>query len=831
MKTINLTISTAVIILLIVMLIAENSFAQTFTRIDTSIVCAAGYTYHGAFGDFNNDGLDDLFICSANHESEPNRHLLFVNEGNWNFRQVKEGPIVESSSLWGSHGANWGDYNNDGELDLFVASFYGSNNLLFANNGDGSFTQVLNGAVVNDGGDSGPAAWIDIENDGYIDLYVSNHGRQENFLYHNNGEGTFTRFTGGELVNFVLYLDQGMSSVDIDNDMDNDIFGYVPFERNYLYLNDGYGNFTPVDSGDIIDNEYEAYLCGWGDYNNDGYLDLFIPTWGMNWVGEYDILYHNNSDGTFTKVTGIAPVNEITGTDEGCWADFDNDGHLDLFTYAQWEAKNFLYKNNGDNTFTKLDIPAFTDDIGGHASLSDMNNDGFMDIFMSRGYGKTEPSENLIYANDGNANNWLIVKLIGTVSNKNAFGAWVKAKVTIGGSPVWQVREIGVSGLAGHTNAHFGFGDATLVDSLVIQWPAGHDTILKDVPVNQILTVTEEIPERYLRASFAVDTTMGRGELTVQFTDLSRFDPANPVNAWSWDFDGDGSEDSNEQNPVFTYYYYGEDVFDVSLSVSNGTDTATITRKEFIQIYPDWEQNLAPRGEATASSIEFIDYIAQNAIDGDLSSRWGSAHSGNIDWLKVEMDNLYTIEKIIIYWETAYATEYEIQTSWDDSNWETVHSEYSSNGSEDIINFSGTCAKYVRVSCLKKVSVYGSTYGYSIYEMEIYPANGNNCPTGIIKHTKFDDKISVYPNPFNELVTFSFVLEKSTDVQLNVHDLLGRKIVNIYNGLLDPGEQLIVWDGINSYGEIVKSGYYIYNLTVSDKSDNLKLYGKLLIAD
>ncbi|UCH13932.1 MAG: VCBS repeat-containing protein, partial [Bacteroidales bacterium] len=417
----------------------------TFTRIDTSVICTAGgYTLDGAFGDFNNDGLDDLLILSANHEPEPNFHMLFVNEGNWNFRQIMEDPVVESSTLQGSHGANWGDYDNDGDLDLFVASFYNSNNLLFTNNGDGSFTQVLNGSIVNDGGDSGPATWIDIENDGYIDLYVSNHSKQNNFLYHNNGDGTFTRFTSGQLVNFSLFLDQGMSSVDIDNDRDNDIFGYAPLERNYLYLNDGYGNFSLVDRGVITDNDYEAFTCGWGDYDNNGCLDLFTGTYNVNpsyeLVGEYDILYHNNGDGTFTVVTGIEPVSEIIGTDEGCWADFDNDGYLDLFTYAIWGANNKLYKNNGDGTFTKLDIPAFTDDTSGRASLADMNNDGFIDIFISRGYMKYGPTENLIYANNGNSNSWLTVKLIGMVSNKDAFGARVKAKATIGGSQVWQVR-------------------------------------------------------------------------------------------------------------------------------------------------------------------------------------------------------------------------------------------------------------------------------------------------------------------------------------------------------------------------------------------------------
>ena len=121
MKTKYLTKSTAIFILLVAMLIAENSFTQTFTQIDTSIVCTSGgYSLRGSFGDFNNDGLDDLIIVSASVNPDPNSHLLFVNEGDWNFRQITEGDIVEYSSSYGSDGANWGDYDNDGNLDLFV---------------------------------------------------------------------------------------------------------------------------------------------------------------------------------------------------------------------------------------------------------------------------------------------------------------------------------------------------------------------------------------------------------------------------------------------------------------------------------------------------------------------------------------------------------------------------------------------------------------------------------------------------------------------------------------------------------------------------------------
>jgi enediyne biosynthesis protein E4 len=829
MKTKIQTKSAVIVIFLIAILITGNSSAQTFTRIDTSIVCTfGGYSYAGFFGDCNNDGLDDLIILSASTTPEPNIHRLFINEGNWNFTQISDGAIAEYSSSYGSYGAYWGDYDNDDDLDLFLANFFNNNNAFFENNGDGSFTRVTEGVIVSDGGDSGPATWIDIENDGYLDVYVCNQQQQKNFLYHNNGDGTFTRFTGGEQVNHIFNEDVLTGIVDIDNDRDDDIFGSGILESNYLYVNDGNGNFTLVESGDIIENGNITFLCAWGDYDNDGYLDVFIPTWGENYSTEYDILCHNNGDGTFTKITGIVPVNEKTGTDIGCWADFDNDGYLDLFTSVNWEAKNFLYRNNGNGTFTKQNVEAFTNDMGGWASVSDMNNDGFMDILIPRGHHDTPPNVNTIYANNGNTNSWLTVKLKGTVSNKNGIGAWVKAKATINGNPVWQVREIGVSGLAGHTNAHFGFGNATLIDSLIVQWPTGHDTILVDLAINTILTITEEMPEGYLRASYSVDTTMGRGELTVHFKDLSRFDPASPITSWSWDFNSDGTKDSDEQNPTHIYTSPLGEVYNVSLVVSNGTNNDTIVRKDLIRLYPLKAENLAQWGKATASSEESPTRKAQNTIDGEILSRWGS-NATDFEWLKVEMDSVYKVGKIIIHWEAAYGSGYKILVSTDNAHWDTVYCENAGNGSEDILLFTGIDAKYIKLEGSER----GTQWGYSIYELEIYRSDGNEYPetcnnTGLADNSIAGFNIVTYPNPFNESVNFSFTLQKPEYVLVEVKDLVGRKIATIYSGQLLQGQQVISWNRTDKNGLKTLPGFYVYTMWIGA---NVKSTGKLIVTD
>jgi hypothetical protein len=192
---------------------------------------------------------------------------------------------------------------------------------------DTSFTRITTGAIVNDGGRSFGSSWGDYDNDGDLDLFVANE-LQNNFLYQNNGDGTFIKITSGAIVN-----DGGRSVSsswgDYDNDGDLDLFvaNYLASENNFLYQNNGDGTFTKITTGAIVTDGGRSYGSIWGDYDNDGDLDLFVT----NYWGDNNFLYQNNGDGSFTKITSGAIVNDGGYSYGSSWGDYDNDGDLDLF--------------------------------------------------------------------------------------------------------------------------------------------------------------------------------------------------------------------------------------------------------------------------------------------------------------------------------------------------------------------------------------------------------------------------------------------------------------------------------------------------------------------
>ena len=451
-----------------------------FTTITTGdIVNDGGWSLGSIWGDYDNDSDLDLFV--ANYFNQNN--FLYSNNGDGTFIKITTGAIVNDGGR--SSGSSWGDYDNNGDLDLFVANY--DENFLYSNNGGGTFTKIDTGVIVTDVGTSPGGSWGDYDNDGYLDLFVANYGN--NFLYWNNGNGTFTKITTGAIVN-----DGGFSSGSSWGDYDND--GYLDLfvtnynENNFLYSNNGNGTFTKITTGAIVNDGGRSSGSSWGDYDNDGYLDLFVAN---DYQGQ-NFLYSNNGNGTFTRITTGAIVNDGGFSSGSSWGDYDNDGDLDLFVtnYNYYNQNNFFYSNNGDGTFTKIHNGIVND--GGNSkgsSWGDYDNDGDLDLFVAN----SNNQNNFLYSNNGNSNYWINIKCVGTVSNTSAIGAKVKVKTTIDGTSIWQMREIsGQTGFGSQNslNAEFGLGDATVIDSIKIEWPSGIVQVLTDVEVNQLLTITEE---------------------------------------------------------------------------------------------------------------------------------------------------------------------------------------------------------------------------------------------------------------------------------------------------------------------------------------------------
>ena len=445
-----------------------------FTRITSGPVVEGSTSTILAWGDYNNDGFQDLFVSVRSGTS-----LLYSNNGNGTFSKVITAPVATDSST--CFGACWGDYDNDGFLDLFVSVSTGGSDWLYHNNGQGGFTKLRNGSIVGSGGNGNNCAWADYDNDGHLDLFVANSD-QNDFLFHSNGDGTFTRITTNAIA-LKTGNSQGGSWADYDNDGLPDLFVSRVNEPNLLYHNEGKGRFTVVTNGAIVRDVSIGQGTSWGDYDNDGYLDLFVvnPT-------ARNFLYHNNGDGSFTKITNGPVVTDI-GNGHGCgWADYDNDGFLDLFV-ANRLGVNFLYHNNGNGSFTRVTNSVTTTEAADafSAAWADFNNDGFPDLFIAELTG----FKNQLFRNNGNGNNWLTVECSGRLSNRSAIGAKVRVKTVMDGKAVWQLREISGGGGLGSQNdlrAQFGLGAATNVDVVRIEWPSGIVQELTNVTPKQFLT-------------------------------------------------------------------------------------------------------------------------------------------------------------------------------------------------------------------------------------------------------------------------------------------------------------------------------------------------------
>ncbi len=472
----------SICVAILIVLLYPNLLCQTFTKITTGdIVNDQGQSHGSSWGDYDNDGDLDLFVANFNGEN----NFLYENNDDGTFTKITAGDIVNDSS--GSIGGSWGDFDNDGDLDLFVTNTGIVNNILYENMGDGTFTQITSGVVVNDGGDSFSSSWVDYDNDSDLDLFVTNGSDQNNFLYTNNGDGTFTKNTMVVIAN-----DGGFSLAcvwgDYDNDGDLDLFvANGSDQNNFLYVNNGDGSFTKITTGDIVNEAGYSRSCSWGDYDNDGDLDLFVAN-----LIQDNFLYTNDGDGTFTKITTGEIVNDVSDSHGSSWGDYDNDSDLDLFV-ANFSEDNFLYSNNGDGTFTKITTGEIVNDGGNSRSAiwGDYNKDGYLDMFVANDL----PHNSFLYSNNGNINNWINIKCVGTTSNSNAIGTKLKIKANINGTFIWQLREVsGLTGFASQNsfNVEFGLGNGTIIDSLKIEWPSGIINYYANIMVNQFLTILED---------------------------------------------------------------------------------------------------------------------------------------------------------------------------------------------------------------------------------------------------------------------------------------------------------------------------------------------------
>jgi len=456
----------------------------TFTPItEGAIVEDAGYFNSCAWGDYDNDG--DVDVVVGQRVSGRTAHF-YQNNGDGTFSRITEGIIATDPVA--STGPSWADQDNDGDLDLYVATHDNTANVFYRNDGDGTFTKVMEGDWVNtpDLGDG--AAWGDYDNDGSVDLYVAIDGNR-NLLYHNNGDGTMTPVNTE--ANAIAGDSHGCVWTDFDGDGDVDLF--VSGQDKAQFRNDGDGIFTWITSanGGILGATMDVGFAS-ADYDNDGDLDLLHGTWAPA------RLYLNEGEAGFVRQANIVlPDGGSTRPVGLAWGDYDNDGHQDLFI-SNSEENNLLYHNDGDGSFTLItESPVVSADLdSGGSAWVDYDNDGDLDLFVANGFLSNSEQSCELSRNDGGTNNWIILSLVGIASNRSAIGAKVRAQATIDGKEITQLREI-YGGGNGQSQAdmrvHFGLGDATSVDTLRIEWPSGAVQVLRDVAAKQFLEIEELI--------------------------------------------------------------------------------------------------------------------------------------------------------------------------------------------------------------------------------------------------------------------------------------------------------------------------------------------------
>ncbi len=439
-----------------------------------------------AWGDYDNDGYVDLFVTNY---SSNTANILYHNNGDSTFTKVTTGAIA--TDVASSLAASWGDYDNDGDLDLYVANNIGLENFLYRNDG-GTFTRILNDPIVTDKGYAHGVSWADYDNDGFLDMFVADYfSTRFNQLYHNNGDGTFEKANGAAPT-----LEAGFSVSGIWGDYNSDGLPdlYVcntEGNNNSFYKNTGNGNFLKINVGDFVNDGANSVGASWGDYDNDGDLDLFVANSG----NQNNFLYKNNGDETFTTITTGDIVNDGGHSHGSSWADYDNDGDLDLFVSNNKNQNNFLYSNNGDGTFTSI-TNNITQDAGQSfgAAWADYDNDGDVDLFVAN----HQLNENFIYQNTrGKCQNKACIILVGTNTNSSAIGTKIRLKATIYGEDVWQMRELSSQtggGVGGQNELKtiFGLGDATSVDSIIVEWNSGYRQILTNQTPSGCFTITEE---------------------------------------------------------------------------------------------------------------------------------------------------------------------------------------------------------------------------------------------------------------------------------------------------------------------------------------------------
>ena len=490
--------------------------------------------------DYDNDGYLDIFftngarIPSLAKDSPDFSNRLYHNNHDGTFTDVTDHAGVKGYGY--SVGVAVADFDNDGFPDIYVTGV--NRNTLYHNNGDGTFTDVTERAGVAGIGPNGKklwsvsAAWIDYDNDGRLDLFVSNYldwtfetskvcgppGRrlscsptmykgEQNFLYHNNGDGTFTDVSAATGIAEHIGKGMGVAIADYNGDGWMDIFVANDKERNFLFKNREGKSFEEVGVESFVAfTEDGIPVSSMGvdfrDWNNDGKPSLFVTALGR----ETFPLFRNEGTGSFSVDTYKAGIGfaslKMSGWGNGIY-DFDNDGFKDLFTanshvidnaddpQQHYRQANAVFQNLQDGTFRDVSTQAGPDMQVRAAhrgcAFGDLNNDGKIDVVVSAIGDHAE----LLYNTTTNNNHWILLQTMGVKSNRDGIGTRIKVTGESGLVQYNHVTTAGSFASSSDKRVHFGLGRDTRIKEIELRWPSGRIQVLQNVKADQILKITE----------------------------------------------------------------------------------------------------------------------------------------------------------------------------------------------------------------------------------------------------------------------------------------------------------------------------------------------------